>query len=615
MRRVLTLLAMLAVALAPLLGSAPRAAASTTDVCALYCDTLDPSQAQSETFPTPNIYLNGDVIELHVDDVLGMAWGSIDTGQLNDSIWLDRSWDGGNTWDGLLGQAWIPSGWTGTRTLMYNMYDPDDHARAVVRACGDASGQVTCTSWVHLQVCATQCDGASSAAAAKVAQPVPDTTLDGRDIGLRIDGSTGMAYATIADGASGDSVWLDRSWNEGASTPDGSELGAAATPSGSTGTRTTEFNIDNTLGRLYGGSVRACGYVSGNVACTAWARNSSVQAAAAADALMYDYDPYDAWWPSSWWNSAVALTSIIDYTRETGDTTYEWIINRTFEINQVAFAAGVRATNAISGDFISSSTDDDEWWALAWIDAYQLTGNQAYLNMAVTIADYVETLWDGTCGGGLWSDTTKSYKNAITNALYVRLTAELHVAISGDTTWLTQANSAWNWFQNSGMINGSGLVNDGLNSSTSPCTNNGGTVWTYNQGMTIGAAVEMYRATGNSSDLSKAEYLANSAIASPLLVTNGVLTESCDALNATCDDDQKQFKGIFMDYLGDLNSVVGGTYTSFIDTQINTLWNDDRNSLNQIGERWDGQTSSSNPNIDSWRTQASALEAILAGQS
>ena len=610
--RVLTLLAVLAVALAPLLGAAPRASASTTDVCALYCDTLDPSQARSETFPTPNIYLNGDVIELHVDDVLGMAWASIDTGQLNDSTWIDRSWDGGSTWDGLLGKAWIPSGWTGTRTLMYNMYDPDDHARAVVRACGDASGLVTCTNWVHLQVCSAQCDGVS-AAAANGAAPIPDTNVDGRDVGLRVDNSTGMAYATITGGAPGDSVWLDRSWNEGASYPDGSELGLANTPSGQTGTRTDEFNIDNTLGRLYGGTVRACGEVNGVTGCTAWASSDSKQAAAAADALMYNYDPYDAWWPSSWWNSAVALTSIIDYTRETGDTTYEWIINRTFEINQVAFAAGVRATNAISGDFISASTDDDEWWALAWIDAYNLTGNQAYLNMAVTIANYVETMWDGTCGGGLWSDTTKSYKNAITNALYVRLTAELHVAVSGDSTWLNQANSVWNWFQNSGMINGSGLVNDGLNSST--CGNNGGTVWTYNQGMTIGAATEMYRATGNSGDLSTAERLANSAISSSLLVTSGVLTESCDALNATCDDDQKQFKGIFMDYLGDLNSVVGGTYTSFIDTQINALWNNDRNAFNQIGERWSGQTSTADPNIVSWRTQASALEAILAGQS
>jgi hypothetical protein len=293
MRRVLITFIAITAMLTPLLAVVPEAAASTTDVCALSCDTLDPSQAQSETFPTPNVYLNGDVIELHVDDVLGMAWSSIDTGQLNDSVWLDRSWDGGGTWDGLLGKAWIPSGWTGTRTLMYNMYDPDDHARAVVRACGDASGQVTCTNWVHLQVCAAHCDGNSSSAATGSVKPVPDTSIDGRDVGLHIDSSNGMAYATIAGGASGDYVWMDRSWNEGSSWPDGSELGATATPSGATGTKTSEINIDDTLGRLDGGAVRACGDVNGSVSCTQWARNDSSQAAAAADALMYDYDPYD----------------------------------------------------------------------------------------------------------------------------------------------------------------------------------------------------------------------------------------------------------------------------------------------------------------------------------
>ncbi|WP_249162182.1 glycoside hydrolase family 76 protein [Actinospica acidithermotolerans] len=612
-RKVLILLTAVALALVPVLGTAPQRASAATTVCALDCDTLDPSQAQSETFPTANVHENGDVIELHVDDVLGMAWASIDDGRLNDSIWIDRSWDGGSTWDGLLGKAAIPSGWTGTRTLMYNMYDPADHARAVVRACGDAGG-VVCTSWVHLQVCtaSAQCDGASSTGATGT-EPVPGTTLDGRDISLHVT-STGMAWATISNGAAGDEVWMDRSWNEGSSWPDGSSEERVSVPSGATGTSTAEINIDDTLGRLYGGAVRACGRaVTGeNGSCTAWTREDDKPAAAAADALMYDYDPYTAWWPSSWWNSAVALTSIIDYTKKTGDTAYKWIIDRTFQVDQAAFAAGVRATNQIYGDFISDSTDDDEWWALAWIDAYDLTGDQSYLNMAVTIADYVETMWDGTCSGGLWSDTSKSYKNAITNALYVRLTAELHDRISSDAGWLTQADKEWSWFLNSGMINSSGLVNDGLSSST--CGNNGGTVWTYNQGMTIGAAVEMYRATGSPADLTEAKYLADSAINSTSLVTNGILTESCDTLTATCDDDQKEFKGIFMDYLGDLNSVVGGTYSSFINTQINALWADDRTTLNQIGERWSGGTSTSNPNVFDWRTQSAALEALLAAE-
>jgi hypothetical protein len=405
---------------------------------------------------------------------------------------------------------------------------------------------------------------------------------------------------------------MDRSWDAGASWPDGSSEGRVSVPSGATGTSTAEINIDDPLGRLYGGAVRACGRaVTGeNGSCTAWARADSVPTAAAADALMWSYDPYNAWWPSSWWNSAVALTSMIDYIRESGDTRYSWVIARTFQVDRVAFAAGVRSTDPISGDFISSATDDSEWWALTWLDAYDLTGDQTYLDEAVTIANYVSTLWDtGSCGGGVWWNTDKTYKNAVTNALYVRLTASLHDRIPGDTAWLAKANTAWNWFLSSGMINSSGLVNDGLSSA---CGNNGGTVWSYNQGLAIGAAVEMWRATGSAADLSEARRLADSAVDSTALVSGGLLTESCDALNATCDDNAKQFKGIFMRYLGELDGVVGGAYTSFIDAQTSSLWNADRDSLDDFGERWNGQSPAADPNVRDWRTQAGALEALLA---
>ena len=607
--RALALVVATVTALAPLRPTVPAAAAAAA-VCALYCDTRDPSLAQQETFPTANMYENGRVVELHASDPDGMAWASIDNGVLNDSVWIDRSWDGGHTWDGLLGQAWIPGTWTGTRTLMYNMYDPSDHRRAVVRACGDARG-VVCTSWVHRSVCAAHCDGVDSAGAVGDHRPVPDTSLSGRDIGLHVDDS-GMAWATISNGAPGDEIWMDRSWDGGASWPDGSSQGRVSVPAGTTGTSTFEINIDDPLGRLYGGVVRACGRaVTGqNGSCTAWTRADSIRTSAAADALMWSYDPYNAWWPSSWWNSAVALTSVIDYTRQSGDTGYEWIVNRTFQVNRVAFPAGARSSDPVDGDFISRSTDDSEWWALAWIDAYDLTHDATYLNEAVTIVNYVNTLWDtGTCGGGVWWDRERTYKNAVTNALYVLLTAALHNRIPGDTGWLNRANTAWNWFSSSGMINSAGLVNDGLNAS---CANNGGTVWSYNQGLSIGAGVELWRATGDGSVLATARHLADSAIGSSALVTNGLLTESCDSLSSQCDDNAKQFKGIFIRYLGDLNGVVGGAYNTFITAQADSLWNYDRDTLNRFGERWSGLDSGSYPNIRDWRTQAGALAALLA---
>ncbi|MEW1866105.1 glycoside hydrolase family 76 protein [Streptomyces sp. NBC_00669] len=583
-------------------GASAVSAADSTQVCALYCDTLDPSQAAQETFPVPDLTLNGRVVRLHVDDTDGMAWASIDGGQTGDSVWLDRSWDGGATWDGLLGEASIPSTWTGTRTLMYNLYDPTGHRRAVLRACGDAQG-VGCTSWAHLDVCAAACDGAGSAPGDT--QPVPATTLSGRTIALHMD-SSGMAWGTISGGTAGDEIWLDRSWDQGASWPDGSSKGRTSTPSGATGTATARFNTSDPLGRLYGGAVRACGRaVEGeNGSCTAWARPVLSKASAAADALMYSYDPNTAYWPSSWWNSAVALSTVIDYMRQTGDTRYLWIVQRTFQIDKASFPAGARSSDPIDGDFISRATDDSEWWALAWVDAYDLTGDRTYLDEAVTIANYVNGLWDtSSCGGGVWWDRERTYKNAVTNGLYVRLTAELHDRIPGDTTWLGRATTSWQWFQDSGLINSSGLVNDGI---TSGCANNGQTVWSYNQGLAIGAAVEMYRATGDAADLTTARRLADAAVASPALVSGGVLTESCDAGTPSCDDNAKQFKGVFMRYLQDLDSVTGNAYGSFADQQADSLWSTARDGLNRVTEDWSGGGTAD------WRTEASALSALLA---
>ncbi len=583
-------------------GARAAAAADTTQVCALYCDTTDPSKAAQETFPVPDLSLNGRVVRLHVDDTDGMAWASIDAGQTGDSVWLDRSWDGGSTWDGLLGKASIPSTWTGTRTLMYNLYDPTNHRRAVLRACGDAQG-VSCTSWAHLNVCATVCDGSGSASGDT--QPVPATTLNGRTIALHMD-STGMAWGTISGGTAGDEIWLDRSWDQGASWPDGSSKGRTSTPSGATGTATARYNTSDPLGKLYGGAVRACGRaVEGqNGSCTAWARPAVSRTSAAADALMYSYDPNTAYWPSSWWNSAVALATVIDYMRQTGDTRYEWVVRRTYDIDKASFPAGARSSDPIDGDFISRATDDSEWWALAWIDAYDLTGDRTYLDEAVTIATYVNGLYDtSTCGGGVWWDRERTYKNAVTNGLYVRIAAELHNRIPGDTTWLGRATTSWQWFQSSGLINSSGLVNDGL---TIGCANNGQTVWSYNQGLAIGAAVEMYRATGDAADLAAARRLADAAVASPALVKGGVLTESCDASTPSCDDNAKQFKGVFMRYLQDLDSVTGNAYRSFATAQADSLWSTARDGLNRVAEDWSGGGTAD------WRTEASALSALLA---
>lgn len=322
---------------------------------------------------------------------------------------------------------------------------------------------------------------------------------------------------------------------------------------------------------------------------------------------MTSYDPYNGWWPSSWWNSAATLTSVIDFAKTTGTHDYDWVIARTFDQNKGVFPAGTRSSDAIEGDFISRSIDDSGWWAIAWIDAYDYTHDARYLNEAVTIANYIQQYWDtSTCGGGVWWDRERTYKNAVTNGQYLWLTTALHQRIAGDTVWLQRAKTSAAWYKASGMINSAGLVNDGLSSS---CANNGSTVWSYNQGLAIGAFTELWKTTGDTSMLTTARTLADAAISNSQLTVGGVLTESCDVGSASCDDNQKQFKGIFMRNFADLAKATGSTtYRAYIQKQADTLWALDRSTLNALGERWAGTS----PNQTDWRTQASTLGALSA---
>ena len=333
------------------------------------------------------------------------------------------------------------------------------------------------------------------------------------------------------------------------------------------------------------------------------------RARVAADVLMSSYDQEKAWFPSSWWNSAVALHTVGDYMERTGDRRYLAQLDRTFERNKGKFPAGELSSDELWGNFTSRAIDDGQWWGLNWIQAYDLTGDRKYLRMAVEIAEFTDDYWDTTCGGGVWWDAERTYKNAVTNGQFIRLTAALHNRIPGDKRWLAKSQTAWDWFVDSGMINSDGLVNDGLNDD---CRNNGQTVWSYNQGLPIGGALELWRATGDPELLKSARRLADAAIDGGLTV-DGVLTEYCDQPDQTCDDNGKQFKGIFLRYLMDLADTTGAKkYRAFVQKQAETIWEHDRDAADRLGTRWAGGTNDEHPNVFDWRTQASAMSALIA---
>ena len=177
-----------------------------------------------------------------------------------------------------------------------------------------------------------------------------------------------------------------------------------------------------------------------------------VCAAAGAGALQRWYDQSTGQWTSTgWWNAANALTAMIGYSKLTGDSSHDGCLAATFAAAQRQHAS-----------FINDYYDDNGWWALAWVAAFDMTRDTRYLDAARTIFTHNTGGWDDTCRGGLWWTTSRNYKNAITNELFLTLAALLHQRTPGDTSYLSWAQREWEWFHASGLIGPGGLVNDGL---------------------------------------------------------------------------------------------------------------------------------------------------------
>jgi predicted alpha-1,6-mannanase (GH76 family) len=431
------------------------------------------------------------------------------------------------------------------------------------------------TSAIEAAVCNQYCDARDPALSPgdRIAQTVTTGT---RQVSLHFDDTDAMGWAAINAGGQGDEVWLDRSFDAGASWGSGSKLGDTTTPAGYGGWRTLMYNVDN-WNALGVGLLRACGRASGSMAivCTSWYRtpwNAGERRTASATALMERYNLNTGLFDTTgWWNSANALTSIIDNIRVTGMRSYTYAIGRTYDLNLSAW----------SGNFINDYNDDVGWWGLAWIDAYDLTGDSRYLNTARADADHMAQYWDSVCGGGVWWSSAKTYKNAITNSLYIQINAALHNRISGDTAYLTRARNGWTWFQNSKMINSGNMVNDGLD--TASCANNNQTAWSYNQGVPLAALTELSRATGDTSLITKARTLAGASTANAQLNPGGILFDNGGG------GDVPSFKGVYARDLAALNnSQSDRPYTTYLRRQADSAYSKDRSSADAYDQPWAG---------------------------
>ncbi|KAF3767194.1 family 76 glycoside hydrolase [Cryphonectria parasitica EP155] len=317
------------------------------------------------------------------------------------------------------------------------------------------------------------------------------------------------------------------------------------------------------------------------------------------------YNETDGRWNSTtaWWLTGNALQSVCDYMFTTKDNQYLSLVEGTTQKQSGPLAWWPEG----GGDFRADSTDDTGWWALAMVRLYDITANSTYLEYAKLDEAYIYSYWNSTCGGGvIWDIPELTYKNAISNELYMKLAASLHNRVPGDTQYLSRALEAWNWFNQSGMINSQNLINDGL---TDDCVNNNETEWTYNQGVILGALSELYLATEDSAYIDAATTIADAVIASDILSPDGILTEYGCEPEDDCDENEQAFKGIFTRNLAELNVLIADKpYSSYLAENAQSAWTNDRSGRSDLfGISWAGPYSPA-----SVGTQASVISLLVA---
>ncbi|KAG1766937.1 glycoside hydrolase family 76 protein [Suillus occidentalis] len=307
------------------------------------------------------------------------------------------------------------------------------------------------------------------------------------------------------------------------------------------------------------------------------------------------------------WTDANTLEDLHNLMLASGSDDYEDAADTSY------IAKAALEPNTDWAKFLGGSNDDAQWiilalWKIADYKSARRQDNSAYISSAAKIYDMIAREWDDTCGGGVWWSTEHTYKNAITNELFLLTSAAGYLRTKNEA-YLENANKPVFAVIASGMRGPNGLFNDGLDLKT--CQNNGQTTWTYNQAVVASGLAALYAATGNTSLLDQAEVSLDATIGS--LTGNGILRESCDLADETCNHDQVLVSGLntvqyYLDNANDTSHIA--KYSQFLGSQYSGILLHATNSAHDIGSVW--YTADQGQSQWSPEASASGLQAFIS---
>ncbi|TDE18407.1 glycoside hydrolase family 76 protein [Dyadobacter psychrotolerans] len=151
--------------------------------------------------------------------------------------------------------------------------------------------------------------------------------------------------------------------------------------------------------------------------------------------------------------------------------------------------------------------DDNQWVAIAALDAYNRTGKKTYLTLAEEIYRFMMTGFDEKSGGGLyWKEDEKNTKNTCSNGPGILVALQLY-KITKKKEYLTVATQLYDW-TNKHLRAPNGIYWDAIKI---PDMKIDSAKYTYNTGTMLQSNVLFYQIMKEKKYLDEAIFVADAA--------------------------------------------------------------------------------------------------------